>query len=288
MSIYIGGFSVSIIRIVKDKDNPYVMINKEVINNPNLSFKAKGIFTYLMSKPDNWTCQVPDIIKHGTDGKASVYSAIKELRENGYMIKQPIRNDKGVITQWEELIFENPSEEAKRIYQEQVNRRKKSPKETPLSENQEMGKEYEKKPFSENQEVEINPVTENQKMEFLNENPVAENQNMDNLEMDNPDIENREILINNNINNNDINNNDINNKDIDNITPSILFSDIKNKLSNELSLVSLNTWIEPLEVMEANNKLILKAPNKFTKDIIDNKFLNSIKTYSKLPVEVIV
>ena len=31
-----------IIRVVKDKDNPYVMMNKSGLNDPRLSFKAKG------------------------------------------------------------------------------------------------------------------------------------------------------------------------------------------------------------------------------------------------------
>lgn len=295
---------MSIIRIVKDKDNPYVMISKEVINNPNLSFKAKGIFTYLMGKPDNWTCQVTDIIKHGKDGKASVYSALKELREHGYMIKQPIRNEKGVITSWEELIFENPSDEAIKIYKEQLERRKKKKIDTaelnplpenqkmgesPLSENQKMDKIYDSIPFSENQKMDKKPLPENQKMDEINRTPYSNYQDMEYPHIVEPVVENCEILINNDYNNNDYNNNDYSNKeDLRLINfPTNSFDEVKKRLRPEISLVSMKTWIDPLIVSKFNEEeLVLIAPNNFSKEIIDNRYLKLLEMYSGVKVSI--
>ena len=44
----------TIFRVDKDKQNPYVIINKQVFEDPSISLKAKGVIGYLLSKPDNW------------------------------------------------------------------------------------------------------------------------------------------------------------------------------------------------------------------------------------------
>ena len=117
---------MAIIRINKDKENPYVMLNKTALNDDKLSWKAKGIFAYLMSKPDDWVCKVEDLKKHAKDGADSVKAGLRELREHGYMIKRPIRDNKNVIVEWEEALFETPQDEAKKIFEEQEARRKVS------------------------------------------------------------------------------------------------------------------------------------------------------------------
>ena len=111
------------IRVSKNKDNPYVMINKVAIEDTNLSWKAKGIFAYLMSKPDDWKCQKEDLVKNSSDGEASVRSGLRELRKYGYLIKRSIKNEKNVIVEWEEILFEVPQEEAKEIFRQQEEKR---------------------------------------------------------------------------------------------------------------------------------------------------------------------
>jgi DnaD/phage-associated family protein len=70
---------------VKSADNPYVMIDRRPIDNPALSYKAKGLLTYLMSRPDGWEVSVVDLINHSTDGEDSVRSGMKELEKVGHM-----------------------------------------------------------------------------------------------------------------------------------------------------------------------------------------------------------
>jgi len=74
-----------IIRVNK-KDQPYVLISKELINDKSLSYKAKGIMGYLLSKPDGWHVRIGDLINQSTDGEKSVRSGVKELKTIGYMI----------------------------------------------------------------------------------------------------------------------------------------------------------------------------------------------------------
>lgn len=69
----------------------YFTMHKTIVNDARLSFKAKGIMAYLMSKPDDWDIRLEDVIAHASDGKTSVYSGIKELVDAGYMTRTEVR-----------------------------------------------------------------------------------------------------------------------------------------------------------------------------------------------------
>ena len=84
-----------IIRTVKSNENPYFMLNRTAANDERLSYKAVGIHTYLMSKPDNWQANESDIIKKHADGRASVRAGIAELRKYGYMSRVQEKDAKG-------------------------------------------------------------------------------------------------------------------------------------------------------------------------------------------------
>jgi hypothetical protein len=73
-------------RTRKDKNNPYVMMDKRPIENPQLSWKAKGILAYLLSRPDDWEIWIEDLINRSTDGKDSVRAGIAELRKAGHLV----------------------------------------------------------------------------------------------------------------------------------------------------------------------------------------------------------
>lgn len=143
---------MAIIRVEKNKENPYVTINKTALNDNNLSFKAKGIFAYLMSRPDDWKCQVNDLKNHAKDGRDSIYAGLKELREHGYMIKRAIKNEKNIIIEWEEVLYEIPQDEAKEIFEEQ----KIKSEEAALKRAKTIAAKNIKKPLPENPEMENN------------------------------------------------------------------------------------------------------------------------------------
>ena len=97
----------TIYRVVKSKDNPYVMIDRRPVENPELSFKAKGILTYLLSRPDGWEVSVADLIKRGTDGEAGIRAGLKELKNAGHM-KYSTSRKAGRITGWLIEVYEVP------------------------------------------------------------------------------------------------------------------------------------------------------------------------------------
>ena len=100
----------SIIRVQKNKDNPYVMIDKRIFGACGLSWKAKGLLGYLLSRPDNWKIIVADLVKQSTDGRDSVYSGLKELVQAGYIIRERKRIDKGRYAAIEYIVLEEPHE----------------------------------------------------------------------------------------------------------------------------------------------------------------------------------
>lgn len=98
-----------VIRVKKCKSN-FVTMDKSFLEDERLSYKAKGILAYLLSKPNNWKVIVGNLVNNSADGKAAVYAGLKELKENGYYEKIPIRNEQGTrILRWESTIYENPS-----------------------------------------------------------------------------------------------------------------------------------------------------------------------------------
>ena len=97
---------MSIIRVKHNQD--FVVMNKTGLEDSKLSFKAKGLLAYLLSKPDNWTANISHLKKVSTNGRDSVRTGLKELEDRGYLQRNPIRNDDGTIKEWESVIFEMP------------------------------------------------------------------------------------------------------------------------------------------------------------------------------------
>jgi len=95
-------------RVCKDKDNPYVMLNKKFLNDTKLSWKAKGILAYLLSLPDDWQVYEDEIVKHSADGRDSTRSGIKELTDRGYIDRERIRDEKGMMRGYNYSVYEVP------------------------------------------------------------------------------------------------------------------------------------------------------------------------------------
>ena len=94
---------------VKKRPSNFVMMDKTFLEDDRLSYKAKGLLAYLLSKPDDWKVIVGNLVNSSKDGKASVYTGLKELKECGYYEKVPIRNEQGTrIIRWESTVYEVP------------------------------------------------------------------------------------------------------------------------------------------------------------------------------------
>lgn len=83
--------------------NKYTMISNEILETKSLSMKAKGILSYLLSKPDTWKPAISDIVRSSKDGKDSIATGIRELVDHGYMrlIKYQDKNGKFEGSEWQ-------------------------------------------------------------------------------------------------------------------------------------------------------------------------------------------
>lgn len=80
---------MSKINFVKDKI-PFTQVANEVLNDPDLSAKAKGLYAYLYSKPDGWDFALDRISNDFSDGRRSIYTGILELEKKGYLKREKI------------------------------------------------------------------------------------------------------------------------------------------------------------------------------------------------------
>ena len=91
---------------IKKRENPYAQIDKTAIYDARLSFKARGILCYLLSKPDNWKVDIDDLIRQSIDGRDSIYAGLKELRGTGYAELVNAFDDQGRLLGKEYIIHE--------------------------------------------------------------------------------------------------------------------------------------------------------------------------------------
>ena len=91
-----------------EKKTNYVVMNKEALENINLSWKAKGLLVYLLSLPDNWQIYIDELSSHAKDGIDSTSSAIKELINNGYITRERNRDEKGRLRNYDYTVHEVP------------------------------------------------------------------------------------------------------------------------------------------------------------------------------------
>ncbi|WP_409068889.1 DnaD domain protein [Clostridium caseinilyticum] len=100
---------MAVFRVIKDKENPYVMLNKYFVYDGRLSLKAKGLMSYFLSRPDNWKFYSSEIEKNCKDGEKAIRTAIKELENNGYIERLLKRDSNGkLIGGYDYTIFEIP------------------------------------------------------------------------------------------------------------------------------------------------------------------------------------
>ena len=99
-----------IFRICKDRANPYVMVNKGFIYDPDISAKAKGILLYLLSRPDDWKVYQSEVAKHFTDGIKSIRCGIQELMTAKYIARERYRDEDGKLRHMIYQVYESPAQ----------------------------------------------------------------------------------------------------------------------------------------------------------------------------------
>ncbi len=97
--------SDTIIRV--SKTERYAIIDKQFLDDDDrLTWKAKGLLTYFLAKPDGWQIRRSDLLNRAADGKDSVSAGLKELEQFGYLERKMVRQ--GGKFGYENIIHERP------------------------------------------------------------------------------------------------------------------------------------------------------------------------------------
>jgi DNA-binding MarR family transcriptional regulator len=83
-----------ILRAPRPKAN-YTVVSNAVIEDSSLSFKARGVLIYILSKPDDWKVLVKDLMSVGNCGRDSVQAALREIEAAGYLTRTTTRDAAG-------------------------------------------------------------------------------------------------------------------------------------------------------------------------------------------------
>ena len=90
------------------KEDNYVIVDKAFLLNEKISLKAKGLLALLLSYPDDWQFYEAEIVQHAADKVNSLKSGLKELIENGYIVRKHAKDEKGKFKCFEYHIYEKP------------------------------------------------------------------------------------------------------------------------------------------------------------------------------------
>ncbi len=73
----------------------FTSIPNEILQRADLSWKAKGLYAYILSLPPDWAIYKLELKNHSTDGRDSTLAGFNELVKAGYIIEIDIRDDGG-------------------------------------------------------------------------------------------------------------------------------------------------------------------------------------------------
>lgn len=94
---------MSTIRI--EKRRGYFNASNEPFQDKTLSWEARGIIGYLLSKPDNWHTSVRLLVTQGPASKNKIARILRELADAGYIYRERIRKDDGTF-EWTFTLYE--------------------------------------------------------------------------------------------------------------------------------------------------------------------------------------
>lgn len=97
---------MAVFRIEKTRD--YTVMANHHLRNKELSLKAKGLLSLMLSLPDHWDYTTKGLAYICKDGVDSICATVRELEQHGYIRRQRIRNANGRLGEIEYTILEQP------------------------------------------------------------------------------------------------------------------------------------------------------------------------------------
>jgi len=99
---------VSIIRSPRKESN-FSIVSNAVIRDSRLSYRARGVLLEILSRPDNWRVSGDSLARSGKEGRDAILTALKELRDCGYIRMVKERKPDGTF-ETTNYVFDTPQD----------------------------------------------------------------------------------------------------------------------------------------------------------------------------------
>ena len=86
----------------------FVIVDQAAIEDARLSWAARGLLAYLLSRPDDWKVLINDLKKRGNLGRDGIYALLRELRRTGYVRFERHRDARGRMRGGTYIVSELP------------------------------------------------------------------------------------------------------------------------------------------------------------------------------------
>ena len=97
---------MAVFRIERTRD--YTVMSNHHLRNANLSLKAKGLLSMMLSLPEDWNYTTRGLAKICKEGVDAIGAALRELEAAGYIVRHKLRDSQGRISDTEYVIYEQP------------------------------------------------------------------------------------------------------------------------------------------------------------------------------------
>ena len=161
---------MAVFRIEKTRD--YTVMSNHHLRNTELSLKAKGLLSLMLSLPDGWDYTTKGLARICKDGVDSICAGVRELEEHGYVVRERVRNANGQLGSIEYTILEQPrprqpeSEKPKQENPVQVN---------PVLDSPVLGKPEQEKPAQLNIDISSNYLSNTDSSSIDKSIPIQSN-----------------------------------------------------------------------------------------------------------------
>lgn len=92
----------------KNKKSDYTIVDNNIFKNSKLTLKAKGMICTMLSLPDDWNFSEMGLTQLSNDSRTGIRSTLQELQELGYLKRERIRDEKGLLGETIYTIYEEP------------------------------------------------------------------------------------------------------------------------------------------------------------------------------------
>ena len=96
---------MSVFKIEESKN--YTVMSNYHLRDKNLSYKAKGLLSFMLSLPEDWDYSINGLVSISKEGVKAIRNILQELQRYGYLVIEKKQNEIGQF-EYEYLIYEQP------------------------------------------------------------------------------------------------------------------------------------------------------------------------------------